>query len=443
MNRFRHAGPERRMARPAEEAQLPGGVAPGVRSGRYSPRSVTARTRSGRHGVVRILALLAVVGAIVVGVGLTVVGPAVASAVTGLAAHSPSLMKVGPVAQLVRSQLGSDLTAPAGTDPTPVHFTVDSGETVTQVADALHAQGLLHNPLAFVYLVVTEGRTDQIQAGAYDLNASMTPQAVIDRLQQAPIPVVTVRLRESLRLEQIVAYLETLDLKTNLQAFYQLALHPPASLIADYPFLATLPAGHSLEGFLGPGTFQVYQDITPEALLRTLLDQWQATIGMGPVEAAQRAGKNFYQVLILASIVEQEAVVNSERPLIAGVYANRLARKMLLNADPTVIYGWDTANLRKLPFDQWKQYAFWEPIGKPLAGVTLPADLAGFQTYKQTGQVPWPICTPSLASIEAALNPDTRTGYLYFVAKGDGTHTHAFSRTLAEQNANLRKYGYQ
>ncbi len=432
------------MAHPADEPEQPEQARPSVRSTRYTPRSTTAvRRPRGSGGPLRILALLAVAGVLVVGIGATVVAPAVASAVTSFAAHTPSLMTVGPVAQLVRQRIGSDLDAPAGTNPTPVHFTVATGDTVTQIADALHTQGLLRNPLAFVYLVVTEGRTDQVQAGAYDLNATMTPQAIIDRLQQAPIPVVTVRLRESLRLEQIVAYLETLNLKTDLQQFYQLAEHPPASLISEYPFLSALPAGHSLEGFLGPGTFEVYQDITPLDLLKKLLDQWQATIGMGPVEAAQKAGKDFYQVLILASIVEQEAVVNSERPLIAGVYANRLARHMLLNADPTVIYGWDTAELRKLPFDQWKQYAFWEPLNRPLADVTLPKDLAGFQTYKVTGQVPWPICTPSLASIEAALNPDTKTGYLYFVAKGDGTHTHAFARTLAEQNANLRKYGYQ
>jgi len=108
-----------------------------------------------------------------------------------------------------------------------------------------------------------------------------------------------------------------------------------------------------------------------------------------------------------------------------------------------VIYGWDTVQLGKLPFDRWQRYSFWEPLNKPLAQVALPKGLEGFQTYKQVGMVPWPICTPTLASIEAALKPDTQTGYLYFVAKGDGTHTHAFARTLAEQNANLRKYGYQ
>jgi UPF0755 protein len=74
--------------------------------------------------------------------------------------------------------------------------------------------------------------------------------------------------------------------------------------------------------------------------------------------------------------------------------------------------------------------------------VKVPRDLQGFQTYVNAGQVPWPICTPTLASIQAALHPDTKTGYLYFVAKNDGSYTHAFSRTYAEQLANMRKYGY-
>ena len=162
---------------------------------------------------------------------------------------------------------------------------------------------------------------------------------------------------------------------------------------------------------------------------------------MGPVQAAEKAGKNFYQVLSLASLVEQEARVESERPLIAGVYVNRLARGMPLDADPTVIYGWDTAQLRKATFDRWQNYVFWNALSSP-GTVKLPRDLQGFQTYANTGMFPWPICTPSLASIQAALDPNTSTGYLYFLAKNDASHTHAFSRTYAEQLANMRKYGY-
>ena len=116
---------------------------------------------------------------------------------------------------------------------------------------------------------------------------------------------------------------------------------------------------------------------------------------------------------------------------------------MLLQADPTVFYGHDTLELAKLPFGQWPMYLFWAPFGQRLADVEFPPELAGYQTYRRKGLIPGPISTPSLASIDAALAPDTSTGYLYFVAKGDGSNTHAFARTFKEHQANLKKYGYQ
>ncbi|HWP62969.1 MAG TPA: endolytic transglycosylase MltG, partial [Candidatus Binatia bacterium] len=118
-------------------------------------------------------------------------------------------------------------------------------------------------------------------------------------------------------------------------------------------------------------------------------------------------------------------------------------RPYLLNADPTIIYAVDTVALRELPFEAWKGYTFWTPVGRPLAEVTLPDDLAGFQTYQRGGLIPAPIVSPSVASIDAVLGAETETGYRYFVAIPDGSGRHAFARTLAEHEANLRKYGYR
>ncbi len=111
-------------------------------------------------------------------------------------------------------------------------------------------------------------------------------------------------------------------------------------------------------------------------------------------------------------------------------------------ADPTVIYGHDTLELTELPFDQWTRYLFWAPLGEKLAAVEFPKELVGYQTYQTKGLAPGPIATPSIASIDAALQPDTSTGFLFFVAKGDGTDTHAFAKTFKEHQANLVKYGY-
>ena len=153
----------------------------------------------------------------------------------------------------------------------------------------------------------------------------------------------------------------------------------------------------------------------------------------------------FYEVLTLASIVEHESPLDTERPLVAGVYQNRLdglnGVAKLLGADPTVIYGVDTVALANTPIEGWKDYFFWEvPKGK-MGQITLPKALAGYQTYQRAGLPPGPIATPTESSIDAVLQPNQKDGYLYFVAIPK-TQTHAFAKTLAEHNANLHKYGY-
>ena len=369
-------------------------------------------------------------------------GGAVGSAARGLAESNPAALRWPFVADLVKGQLGDRIDRPAGTDPTPVRFQVRTGASAEDVARDLAQQGIVADALAFQYLVVTRGVGGEIQAGTYVLARNMTPAEVLARLQQPPEQTVTIALREGLRIEQITAYLATLGLQTDLSRFYELATKPPQQLRAQYDALKTLPQGRSLEGYLGSGTYEVNVEITAEDLLKRLLAQWHEQVSSAPIRQAAVRGKNFYEVLTLASIVEKEATLASERRLIAGVYANRIDRGMLLNADPTVFYAWDTLQLRQLRLADWPKYAFWRPIGKPLREVELPAELTGYQTYRNRGLIPGPICTPSVASIQAALNPDQRNGYLYFVAIRDGSRRHAFARTLQEHQANLNRYGY-
>jgi len=152
----------------------------------------------------------------------------------------------------------------------------------------------------------------------------------------------------------------------------------------------------------------------------------------------------FYQVLSLASVVERETGDDADRAKIAGVYQNRLNPKLFplneFESDPTVFYVNDTLQLAKLPFSQWQTYTFWASLAK---GTTLPADLpadlAGYDTYVSKGLIPGPICTPSAASIKAALNPDTSNHYLYFLATKDGTTVYA--KTYQEHLQNIQKYG--
>ena len=148
---------------------------------------------------------------------------------------------------------------------------------------------------------------------------------------------------------------------------------------------------------------------------------------------------------MIASIVEHEAVLDEERPLIAGVYQNRLDPKKfplgMLQSDPTIFYVNDTIQLDAMDFTGWPKYVFWDalPAGYSLPA-NLPAKLEPYNTYTSKGLPPGPICSPAVASIDAALNPNTKTGYLYFIAKGDGSGTSAFAKTKAEHDKNVAKY---
>ncbi|HVA85919.1 MAG TPA: endolytic transglycosylase MltG [Candidatus Saccharimonadales bacterium] len=413
---------------------------------RNDPRRSSGRAR---HGFFRFV-LFASVLALIVLVGLvTVLRPVLASAVVGWASDNPGALSMPFVASLVQEDLGTKLTTAPSTDPAQIPFSIQTGDTTRVLGQRLAAQGLVLDARAFVFEAYQQHVAGTWQAGNYVLRKNMTPTEIVTTFSEGPPPdpIVTIGLREGLRLEQITAKLQTLTtqkpaLQMNPQDFYNIVKHPPAELLAAYPWLQ-LPKGASLEGYLGAATYQVKPDISAEAFVRDLLDTFYQQVGPDRMNVPRSRGLTFYQVLSLASIVEQEAVLDSERPLIAGVYQNRLNRKMLLDADPTVIYANDTVELAALPFDQWQLFSFWNvPKATSMTSVRVPADLAGYQTYQNVGLIPGPICTPTSASIDAALNPNTKTGYLYFLARNDGSHSHAFAKTNAEQIANMHKYGY-
>jgi len=206
--------------------------------------------------------------------------------------------------------------------------------------------------------------------------------------------------------------------------------------------------GSSLEGFLYPATYTVRTDpIAPtdaEALLKMMLYAFYAKVGPDRLTVPAALGLTFQQVLTLASIVEQEAQLDVDRPLIAGVYTNRLNPKIWtlgeLQSDPTVFYVNDTLQLAQLKFAKWQTYTFWAALPQGyLLPVSLPAALAGYNTYTSKGLPPGPICSPALASIDAALHPNTKTGYLYFLATGKDGKT-VYAKTPEQHQANIQKY---
>ncbi len=407
---------------------------------------------SGFAGLLKFLVFALLLAAVVLGLALTILRPIVNSAILGWASDNPGAWDIPYVAELVRTDLGAALTEPASSDPMQVDFVVHEGDTASSIATRLEAGGLIADDRAFIFITNERALTQALQQGTFILRASMTPDEVVTALL-APekIPFVDIALRTGLRLEQVTAKLQTLGLGMDVREFYELASEPPASLITDYPWLARIredsPAKASLEGFLWPATYRVLPDTTPDELVRLMLDNFIKNVGEARLTVAAERGLTFYQVMALASIVEREAVLDDERPIIAGVYQNRIdkiagVRPGLLNADPTVIWAADTVALHALDFEQWQRYAFWTVPEAPLADLVLPDALVGYNTYTQVGLPPGPICTPQLKSIDAALAPVTKDKYIYFLAIPEGNGKHVFARNLDEHNANRAEYGY-
>jgi UPF0755 protein len=408
---------------------------------------------SGLLGLIKFLVFTLVLAGVVLGLGLTILRPVVDSAILGWAMDNPGAWDIDFVNDLVREELGDSLTDPASSDETQVEFIVQEGDTASSIAARLEAEGLVRDARAFVFIADERRLATELRQGTYLLRASMTPDEVVTALL-APeqIPFVDIPLRTGLRLEQITAKLQTLELGLDVREFYELASEPPASLIADYPWLKTIldgaPDGATLEGFLWPATYRVRPDTTADELIRLMLDKFIATVGEERLAVPAERGLTFYQVMTLASIVEREAVLDEERPIIAGVYQNRIdkipgVRPGLLNADPTVIWAADTVALADLEFERWKEYVFWTVPDTALAELVLPDPLVGYNTYTQAGLPPGPIATPQLTSIDAALAPDTTDKFIYFLAIPGGEGAHVFAKNLAEHNKNRAEYGYE
>lgn len=427
-------------------------------SRRYGHEGRPGRRRrgggSGLGGLIKFLLFALLLAGLVLVVALTALRPVVNNAILSFAEDNPAALRFPFVADIVREDLGASLTQPASSDPTQVEFVVEEGDTASTIASRLGTDGFIRDPRAFIFIASERELTGALQHGTFVLRKNMTPdQVVTSLLAPPPNPYIEVDLRTGLRLEQITAKLQTLDgLEMDPREFYELAKEPPESLLADYPWLQKVredaPDNASLEGFLWPGTYRLLPDTTPEELIRKMLDGFHTAVGDAKLKVPAERKMTFYQVLSLASIVEKEARLDEEKPLIAGVYQNRLngipgIRNKILNADPTVIYGNDTVQLDALDFDKWQEYRFGTvPKGVALRDVELPESLLGYQTYTQPGLIPGPIATPTLASIDAALHPDTGDKYIYFLAIPDDSGKHVFAKTAKQHEANKKKYGY-
>lgn len=324
------------------------------------------------------------------------------------------------------SQFGGvlDLDVAASDDPTPVRFTVQPGDSAATIGERLEGRALIRSALAFRMQARQRGVESLLAAGDYELRPNMRPGEILQLMQRQRAEAgLKVTFPEGWRAEEMADRLEAAGIVSRTEF-----LRATTAGSFSYPFLAGRPAGSSLEGYLFPDTYTFSRGITATAVVDALLHNFDRRFDISMRQQAERQGLSVAQVVILASIVEHEAVAPEERAMIAEVFLNRLALKMPLQADPTVQYAVAEANL-----DLARREGYWK---RALTAADLQVD-SPYNTYKYRGLPPGAIANPGLAALKAVISP-TSTGYLYFVAKLGGGH--AFASTLEEHNENVAQY---
>ena len=286
---------------------------------------------------------------------------------------------------------------------------IPRGSSAQQTAQILQDNGIIRNTWAFRGLARWRGVQAQLKPGEYQFEAGITSREVLEKIVKGDRIVRRLIVPEGYTFQQIAALMEKAGIAKpgEVQKYFR-----DPNLLNSLGFPAV-----SLEGYLFPASYEYDRDTQVEALLRQMIQKFQASL-RGPLEdRIKKSGWTVPQVVTLASIIEKETGLATERPLISSVFHNRLRIGMPLQTDPTVIYGLPNfdGNLRK------------EDLRNPHA----------YNTYIHVGLPPGPIASPGIASLEAVLSPSV-SNYLFFVAKGDGSHF--FSATLDEHNAAVANY---
>lgn len=299
--------------------------------------------------------------------------------------------------------------APLKLQPKNQEISIQAKSGLRSIAQQLVAQGVLKEPWRFILLAKLLRKEQYLQAGNYTLNKNISPYQLLLSLNHGKTTQGSITFIEGRTFAQMREKLAVND-----------AVKQTISGMSDAEIMRAIGSPYAVpEGLFFPDTFYFDRNSTDIALLKISYAAMQAKLEKAWL--GREPGlpyKTPYDALIMASIIEKETGKASERPMIAGVFVNRLRIGMRLQTDPTVIYGMG------LRFDG--------NIRKKDLSIDTP-----YNTYTRAGLPPTPIAMPGLASIEAALHP-ANTKALYFVGKGDGSH--AFSNNLAEHNRAVVRY---
>ncbi|OFW32434.1 MAG: hypothetical protein A2074_03565 [Candidatus Aquicultor primus] len=287
---------------------------------------------------------------------------------------------------------------------------IQEGMTATAIADLLEDKKVVKNALVFRLLVRQRGVDSEFKPGKYEFKTGMDNEVVIGQLVKGPsIRYIKLTIPEGWTATQIA---ERVGARTRLIKEEYLSAVNERLILVEYEFLRTSGAPTtSLEGYLYPDTFSIQEDITAQELINMQLGRFEEKTAHLNWDNAPAFGRTQYEILVIASMIERETRVDDERALVASVIYNRIAQGMPLQIDATIQYA--------LPV--WKDRLTLEDLK-----VDSP-----YNTYQNKGLPPGPICNPSAASIEAALNP-TGDPYLYYVLAPDNSGRHVFTKTYDE-----------
>ncbi|MDA1184060.1 MAG: endolytic transglycosylase MltG [Acidobacteria bacterium] len=286
------------------------------------------------------------------------------------------------------------------------------GTGTAAIRRSLVEAGIVRDEFAFRAALWWTGHALHLQAGEYRFDSPSTAVDVIERIASGDVHTRPITFPEGLTIAEMA---ETFESRGFGAAADFEAAAGDASLIRSVDVEAV-----DLEGYLFPETYALPRDTSASSLVAMMVSRFLDTFDESWRSAAEEQGLTVRQVATLASLVEKETGAPDERPVVAAVYRNRLRIGMLLQADPTVVYAMRLAGT--------------------YAGNIRRSDLAmdsPYNTYRYAGLPPGPIAAPGAAALAAVLSP-ADVNYLYFVSRNDGTH--AFARTLAEHNRNVREF---
>lgn len=317
------------------------------------------------------------------------------------------VLLTGIAAGLVLYNYGN---TPAGSSQEERVVEVQPGMNLKQVSQALADQQLLDKPHTFVWYTRLQGKQNDIKAGEYRFSPSTPPWKMLESLTQGMTVLYSVTIPEGYRITEIATLME------------EKGLVKKDEFIAETQNKALLESlkipTDNLEGYLYPDTYRFSKTAGAKQIIKTLVNTFKERVQTPELlKQAEAIKLTLHEVVTLASLIEKETGLGKERKLISSVFHNRLAKKMRLQTDPTVIYAMVNfdGNIRKKDLS----------IDSP------------YNTYKYSGLPPGPIASPGLEAITAAMNP-VESEYLFFVSRKNGSHQ--FSTNYKDHTRAVRKY---